>query len=132
LPTNRGFESWTGIPYSVDMGRSAWLLDNDIPLPLMNYTKIVEQPADLNQLTDLYVNNAKAFMADAVQTDNPFFLCTMISFSVIIGHRHFRVARFIFDPCFRRHGLQSCARPQLRIRAVLQHIDSRKIWRRSE
>jgi len=41
MPTNRGFDEFYGIPYSIDMS----------PLPLMHNLSVIEEPANLNNLT---------------------------------------------------------------------------------
>ncbi len=80
LPTNRGFDSYLGVPYSVDMGSTAWDLDPDAPnisLPLLNGTTIIQQPVDLNLLTSMYIEEASSVIKSSVQADQPFFLCPM-------------------------------------------------------
>jgi arylsulfatase len=62
LPTDRGFDSYFGIPYSNDM----W------PRPLMVDREIVEQPAQLQTLTMRYTERATNFIKQS--KDRPFFL----------------------------------------------------------
>ena len=62
LPTNRGFDEYYGIPYSNDM----W------PRPLMHNTDIIEQPANLNNLTQRYTQWATDFIRRS--KGSPFFL----------------------------------------------------------
>ncbi len=62
LPTSRGFDSFFGLPYSNDMS----------PLPLMNNTDVIEQPATLSTLTQRYTSAAVNFMTRA--SGSPFFL----------------------------------------------------------
>lgn len=62
LPTNRGFDSFYGVPYSVDMK----------PLPLIRDTTILEQDTDREELTPRYT--AEAVRLIGQQTDKPFFL----------------------------------------------------------
>ena len=72
LPTAHGFDEYYGIPYSDDMGGSAWKHYTSPylpPLPLLHSTgkgqvTIVEQPTDLNFLSDRYVSAAKSFIAN--------------------------------------------------------------------
>ncbi|KAJ8603804.1 hypothetical protein CTAYLR_000219 [Chrysophaeum taylorii] len=65
LPTRRGFDEYLGIPYSVDMGRSAWRLDTtQPPLPLLANETVLEQPVNLNTLSQRYVDAAEAFVLD--------------------------------------------------------------------
>ncbi len=82
LPTNNGFDSYFGIPYSNDMDRV-----NDAPkgrapfwnpkvkywnVPLMRDTKTVERPADQTTITKRYTQEATKFIKS--HTDKPFFL----------------------------------------------------------
>jgi arylsulfatase A len=62
LPTNRGFDEFYGIPYSIDQGTR----------PLMHNLDIVEQPATLETLTQRYTASAVDFIGRAKA--NPFFL----------------------------------------------------------
>jgi len=45
LPTNHGFDSYFGIPYSNDMGRK------NIPLPLLRDDKVIEAPVAQSPVT---------------------------------------------------------------------------------
>lgn len=82
LPTNSGFDSYFGIPYSNDMDR-----DSDAPrgraafddprseywqVPLMRDTDIVERPADQTTLTRRYTQEAVKFIRE--HREAPFFL----------------------------------------------------------
>ena len=62
LPTNRGFDSYYGIPYSNDMSPSI-LLDN---------TQVIESPVQLDTLTQRYTQRAIDFIQGSKST--PFFL----------------------------------------------------------
>ena len=62
LPTNRGFDSFYGVPYSVDMK----------PLPLMRDTEILEPDADRTELTQQYTKEAVKYIEQ--QSEKPFFL----------------------------------------------------------
>ncbi len=62
LPTNRGFNEWYGIPYSNDM----W------PRPLMHNLDVIEQPAELDNLTQRYTAWATNFIQQS--SGSPFFL----------------------------------------------------------
>ena len=65
LPTNRGFDSYFGIPYSHDMWpRHPQTPKAYPPLPLMENTNVVNpdlQPADLEQLTTNYTKARRRF-----------------------------------------------------------------------
>lgn len=69
LPTRRGFDSYLGIPYSVDMGPSAWHSNDQPPLPLMANESVLEQPVNLNVLSERYVGAARSF----VQSNSSLF-----------------------------------------------------------
>lgn len=83
-PTNRGFDYYYGLPFSVDMGTSVWHPEGGgdfqpTPLPLVEGTAgngwhVVEQPAALHNLTDRYVEKATAFIADKCSGDAPWVL----------------------------------------------------------
>jgi len=62
MPTNRGFQGFYGLPYSNDMA----------PLPLIQNTTVIEQPANLSTLTQRYTQQAVSFINSA--KSSPFFL----------------------------------------------------------
>jgi arylsulfatase A-like enzyme len=84
LPTNQGFDSYFGIPYSNDMDRqeraprdtaSPRFLDPkpaDFNVPIMRGDKIIERPADQTTVTRRYTDEAIAFMRK--NQNQPFFL----------------------------------------------------------
>lgn len=86
LPTQQGFDSYYGIPYSNDMNYSGeWSEQFEnaedpyyrsdykkFNVPLMENEKIIEQPADQNTITYRYTQKAVEFIKD--QKDKPFFL----------------------------------------------------------
>lgn len=86
LPTNQGFDSYYGIPYSNDMDRIAeaanyrkmaedpnWYPDtNHYNVPLLDGEKVIEQPADQNTITRRYTEKAVAFIE--ANQEKPFFL----------------------------------------------------------
>jgi arylsulfatase A-like enzyme len=75
LPTNHGFESYFGIPYSNDMGRQANTpkgFPNYPPLPLMDGMEVIEQQPDQASLTERYVVEGVRFMR--AMKDRPWFL----------------------------------------------------------
>ena len=68
LPTNRGFDSYYGVPWSVDMA----------PLPLLRDTKVIEANADREMLTPLYTEQAVKFIDESASS--PFFLYVAYSY----------------------------------------------------
>lgn len=82
FPTSHGFDSYYGVPFSTDMGVSAWDSSGDgaQPLPLIRSVKdqpgsyeIIEQPTDLNLLSDRYIEEAVSFITDDTDQE-PFLL----------------------------------------------------------
>ena len=69
LPTQQGFDSYFGIPYSNDMRIER---DGKRGPPLMRGTKIIEHPADQSTLTRRYTEAAVRFIAQNQR--RPFFL----------------------------------------------------------
>ena len=84
LPTNQGFDSYFGIPYSNDMDR-----DEELPaaesfhrymeprleffrVPLMRDKEVVERPAEQTSITRRYTDESIAFIK--ANRDRPFFL----------------------------------------------------------
>ncbi len=77
LPTNHGFDTFFGLPYSNDMSPDS--LNNPRsnasrypPLPLLRDTVIVEREPDQSKLTSRYTDEAMAFME--THRDTPFFV----------------------------------------------------------
>ncbi|OPZ82959.1 MAG: Arylsulfatase [bacterium ADurb.Bin429] len=71
LPTNHGFDSYYGLPYSNDMGRQA----GDVrfpPLPLLRDDAVIQQQPDQAALTERYVEECVRFLREP--RDRPFFL----------------------------------------------------------
>jgi arylsulfatase A-like enzyme len=66
LPARQGFDYYFGIPYSNDMG------SDEIPLPLMRNERVIEAPANQDELTQRYTQEAMNFIRN--NKDNPFFL----------------------------------------------------------
>jgi arylsulfatase A-like enzyme len=62
LPTARGFDEYFGIPYSNDM----------TPRPLLHNTEKIEEPANLETLTQRYTEQAVKFLEGS--RNSPFFL----------------------------------------------------------
>jgi arylsulfatase A-like enzyme len=86
LPTQQGFDSYFGIPYSNDMDKisgpgylgevrkdaSYYPSIEHYNVPLMRNTEIVERPADQNTLTQKYTDEAVRFIQE--NQKRPFFL----------------------------------------------------------
>lgn len=90
LPTQHGFDSYFGIPYSNDMDKTPEnpqkrnhihgyfeFADEQIPIeyynvPLMRSTEIIERPADQNSITQRYTQEGISFIEE--HHDQPFFL----------------------------------------------------------
>jgi arylsulfatase len=68
MPNSKGFDEFYGVPYSIDMS----------PLPLMQNTNIIEEPANLNTLTERYTQQAVNFISNSQK--KPFFLYLAHSF----------------------------------------------------
>ena len=62
MPTSRGFNEYLGIPYSNDMK----------PRPLIHNTEVIEETANLDNLTERYTEFATGFIRDSKA--HPFFL----------------------------------------------------------
>jgi len=71
LPTNHGFDSYLGVPYSNDMG-AAHSDGQYRELPLLRDTETVEAPVDQDTLTRRYTEEALSFVE--THRDEPFFL----------------------------------------------------------
>lgn len=67
LPTRHGFDFYLGLPYSNDMDKNG-----APPIPLIRGERIIEQPANLNTLTQRYTAEAVRFIE--ANRDRPFFL----------------------------------------------------------
>jgi arylsulfatase A len=67
-PTDRGFDSYYGVPYSDDMK----------PLPLMRGTNALEKDTDRDELTPRYTEEAVKLIAD--NGKDPFFLYLAYSY----------------------------------------------------
>jgi arylsulfatase A len=85
LPTNQGFDSYFGIPYSNDMDQTGGDLPADerfrrymdarteyFNVPLMRGREVIERPVDQTTLTRRYTDEALAFIKS--HRDQPFFL----------------------------------------------------------
>ena len=85
LPTNHGFDSYYGIPYSNDMSKltelendSFWrqprelITPTSFDVPLLQDTTEVERPADQRTITRRYTEAAMTFIEE--HADEPFFV----------------------------------------------------------
>ena len=82
LPTNNGFDSYFGIPYSNDMDQTAeaprgreifWHPKTEyFNVPLLRDTKIIERPADQTTITRRFTEEAVKFIE--THREQPFFL----------------------------------------------------------
>ena len=83
LPTEHGFDSWFGLPYSNDMDATIQFSGWSTPeyyeprieywnVPLMRDAEIVERPAAQESLTRRYTEEAVAFIE--ANAERPFFL----------------------------------------------------------
>ncbi len=68
LPTRRGFNSYFGVPYSVDMR----------PLPMIEGDRIIEEHTDRSMLTPRYTEAAVHFIESS--STQPFFLYMAFSY----------------------------------------------------
>ena len=74
LPAGRGFDEYFGVPYSVDMA----------PLPLIDGTRVVEENADRNLLTQRYTERALQTIQRTKK--QPFFIYMAYSYPHIPIH----------------------------------------------
>jgi len=76
LPTNHGFDSYFGLPYSNDMnrmGKPDYELGMTFPLlPLMSQDKVIAMDPNQASLTEIYTEKARRFIHES--KDGPFFL----------------------------------------------------------
>ena len=73
LPTNQGFDSWYGMPYSNDY-KKPWVQTEE-PLAIYRDLQIVEHPVDQQSLTTGYTTEAVEFInkRGKEKRDQPFF-----------------------------------------------------------
>ena len=75
MPTGHGFDKYFGIPFSVDMGKSAWSPSGQFPpLPLVHDDIVMEQPVNLDTLSVRYADFASSFISNATTAGTPFLL----------------------------------------------------------
>ena len=112
LPTNHGFDSYYGLPYSNDMGVQAvpagspplaevlaahglkLPLDDMPPLPLLRDTDVIEQQPDQASLTARYLEESVRFLRQ--HRDVPFFL--------YLAHIYVHVPIYVQDRFLRHSG----------------------------
>jgi arylsulfatase A len=74
LPTDHGFDSYFGVPYSNDMRpNNVHGHDEHPPLPLVEDDAVVEEEPDQSALTRRYTDRAVEFVEDHADDDEPFF-----------------------------------------------------------
>lgn len=71
LPTNRGFDSWLGLPYSNDYKKP--YVQTDVPLVMYRDTTVVEYPVNEDSLTVKYTAEAIRFIRQHGKGKKPFF-----------------------------------------------------------
>jgi arylsulfatase A-like enzyme len=71
LPTNKGFDSWLGLPYSNDYKRP--YVQTDVPLVMYRDTTVVEYPVNQDSLTVKYTAEAIRFIRQHSKGQQPFF-----------------------------------------------------------
>lgn len=71
LPTNRGFDSWLGLPYSNDYRKP--YVQTDVPLVMYRDTVVVEYPVNEDSLTVKYTAEAQKFIRTHSDGKQPFF-----------------------------------------------------------
>lgn len=70
LPTNKGFDTWFGLPYSNDY-KKPWVQTEE-PLGLYRNTEMVEHPVNQDSLTVRYTEEAVNFIRNQ-GSEKPFF-----------------------------------------------------------
>lgn len=71
LPTNRGFDSWLGLPYSNDYKKP--YVQTDVPLVMYRDTNVAEFPVNQDSLTVKYTAEAIRFIHRQGKGEQPFF-----------------------------------------------------------
>jgi len=71
LPTEQGFDSWFGLPYSNDY-KKPWVQTEE-PLGLYRGTEMVEHPINQDSLTVRYTEEAVSFIEEQAGGEAPFF-----------------------------------------------------------
>lgn len=71
LPTNKGFDSWLGMPYSNDY-RNPYV-QTDVPMVMYRDTSVVEYPVNEDSLTMKYTAEAQNYIRNHSAEKQPFF-----------------------------------------------------------
>ncbi len=71
LPTNHGFDSYYGIPFSNDMGKQKGR-EHYPPLPLLRDEEVIQEQPDQSALTERYAEECVRFIRE--KKDGPFLL----------------------------------------------------------
>lgn len=71
LPTNKGFDSWLGLPYSNDYKKP--YVQTDVPLVMYRDTTVVESPVNQDSMTIKYTAEAKRFIRAHAHKQPIFF-----------------------------------------------------------
>ena len=71
LPTNQGFDSWLGLPYSNDYIKP--YVQTDEPLVMYRDTTVAEYPVNQDSLTVKYTAEAVRFIRSQRGSEQPFF-----------------------------------------------------------
>jgi arylsulfatase A len=74
LPTDHGFDSYFGIPYSNDMRPDNYHgVDRHPSLPLVRGDEVVKEEPDQSRLTQRYTDETVSFIEEHAGDDEPFF-----------------------------------------------------------
>jgi arylsulfatase A-like enzyme len=71
LPTNKGFDTWLGLPYSNDYREP--YVHADVPLVMYKDTTVIEYPVNEDSLTVKYTKFTKSFIRAHSNKNQPFF-----------------------------------------------------------
>ena len=91
LPTNHGFDSYYGLPYSNDMGVQAGVTGFP-PMPLLRNDRVIQAQPDQTSLTERYVEESIRFLRE--NRDGPFFL--------YLAHMYVHLPLYVPDVFVRR------------------------------
>ncbi|HRP33210.1 MAG TPA: sulfatase [Agriterribacter sp.] len=71
LPTNKGFDSWLGLPYSNDYKKP--YVNTDVPLVMYRDTTVVEYPVNQDSMMIKYTSEAIRYIKKNSAAGKPFF-----------------------------------------------------------